>query len=519
MATKTPGTEPAKAPANIGTVGMLRWAWRQITTMRFALILLLVLSLAAIPGSLFPQRIQDPARVRSFIDENGQLGQVLDALQMFNVYSSVWFSAVYILLMVSLVGCILPRCGQHWKAMHMDPPKAPRRLSRMPAYQSWSSSEDGILDRAQELLKKAGYRTVVKSDHVAAERGYLKETGNLLFHFFILWVVVTFGVGALVSYSGQRILVEGDTFSNSLVSYDDFTPGTYYNPDNLDDFRLTLNSFDAEFDSTSTGAQYAQPRYFAADVTTNYRGQERQQTLMVNQPIRFGATSVYLTGNGYAPVVTVKNAAGDVTFSGPVVFIPVDGTYASRGVVKVPDTGGEQLGFGAVFLPTAGTNDAGELISTFPAPNNPYLVMSVFAGDLGLDNGIPQNVYELDTENMRQITGPDGQPLNLQMRPGETRDLPEGLGSVSFDGYQRFIAIDVHSNPTQIVLLIGAVFLLIGLALSLFVPRRRLWVRASGGTVEVAALARGEDPRVRQAVEAMAVQLRESETGTLDEEP
>lgn len=502
-----------QAPANIGVVGMLRWAWRQLTTMRFAMILLLVLAMAAIPGSLLPQRIQDPSKVRSFIEDNGQLGVVLDKLQMFDVYSSVWFSAVYILLMVSLVGCILPRCKQHFKAMRMAPPRAPRRLTRMPAYDQWDledTDDEDFLERAQAALKKAGYRTVRNSDHIAAERGYLRETGNLLFHFSILWVVVVFAVGSLVSYSGQRILVEGETFSNSLVSYDDFTPGTYYNPDNLADFRIKLNRFDAKFDDKSVGPQFAQPRYFAADVTTNYQGVEEHKVLQVNEPVRFGRTSVFLTGNGYAPEVTVRNAQGDVTFSGPVVFLPVDGTYASRGVIKVPDTGGEQLGFGGVFLPTAGLNDKGELISTFPSADRPYLVLSAFVGDLGLDEGVAQNVYELDTDKMRQLAGNDGQPLTLQMSPGETAQLPDGLGSVTFDGVKRFVAVDVHSNPTQIILLVGSVLLMIGLGLSLFVARRRMWVRVTDGHVEIAALARGEDPRVEHAVKALAVHLKES---------
>ena len=503
----------SQAPANIGTVGMLRWAWRQLTTMRFALILLLVLAMAAVPGSLLPQRIQDPGKVRTFIEDNGTLGEGLDKLQMFDVYSSIWFSAVYILLMVSLVGCIVPRCGQHYKAMRKAPPKAPRRLARMPAHQEWElagTDSEELLDRAQRALKKAGYRTVRNDDHVAAERGYLRETGNLLFHFSILWVVVVFALGALVSYSGQRILVEGETFSNSLVSYDDFKPGTYYNPDNLDDFRITLNRFDATFDSESVGPQFAQPRHFAANVTTNYQGVEENKVLQVNDPVRFGRTSVYLTGNGYAPEVTVKNANGDVTFSGPVVFLPVDGTYASRGVVKVPDTGGEQLGFGGVFLPTAGLNEQGELISTFPAADQPYLVMSVYAGDLGLDDGVAQNVYELDTSKMRAVTDNEGKPVTLQMAPGETVELPEGLGTVTFDGVKRFVAVDIHSNPTQGVLLVGAVLLMVGLGLSLFIPRRRVWVRVTDGRVEVAALARGEDPRVQHAVKALTVHLNES---------
>ena len=505
----------AEKASDIGFVGMLRWAWRQLITMKVALILLLVLALAAIPGSLLPQRIQDPGKVTAYIADNPGLGEVLDTLQMFDVYSSVWFTSVYILLMVSLVGCIWPRTIQHWKAMRADPPKAPRRLNRMPAHTTLPLQEGEtaaeFLVRAREVLKKAGYKTQAHPDHIAAERGYLRETGNLLFHVAILALTITFAVGALVSYSGQRIIVEGETFSNSLVSYDSFTPGAYYNPDRLEPFRLTLNRFDATFDSQSRGAQFGSPRHFAADITSSYQGTEEHHVLGVNQPIRVGGASVFLVGNGYAPVITTKNAAGETTFSGPVVFLPEDGLYTSRGVVKVPDTGGEQLGFGAVFLPTAAANENNDLVSAFPALEQPYLAMSVFKGDLGLDSGVPQNVYSLDTNNMTQVTDASGQPLTVYLAPGQTATLPDGLGTVSFDGVNRFIAVDVHSNPTGGLLATFSVLLLAGLALSLFIPRRRMWVRVTGDTIEIAALARGEDPRVERAVEALAVELGDSE--------
>ena len=312
------------APADIGTIGMLRWAWRQLTTMRVALILLLILALAAIPGSLFPQRIQDPGRVTRFIEENGRWGEILDSLQVFDVYSSFWFSAVYILLMISLVGCILPRTAQHWRAMRARPPKAPRRLTRMPGYATFPLGDDDpadLLDLAEERLRKHGYRTARNADHIAAERGYLKETGNLVFHAAVLGTVITMAVGALLGYSGQRVLVEGDTFTNSLVSYDSFERGTYFDADRLDDYRLRLNSFTSTFDDEAIGNQFGQPRSFEADITAFHDGAETQHRVRVNEPIRIDGSRIYLTGNGYAPVLTTRDADGDVTFSGPVVFL------------------------------------------------------------------------------------------------------------------------------------------------------------------------------------------------------
>ena len=512
MSTKT--AKPA--PPDIGALGMLRWAWRQLTTMRTALILLLILALASIPGSLLPQRIQDPAQVTQYIEDNPRIGPFLDAVQLFDVYASVWFAAIYILLMVSLVGCVLPRSKQHYKAMRQAPPPAPRRLSRMPGYQAFTASgtAEDTLTAAEARLKKLGYRTTRRGDAVSAERGYLRETGNLLFHICLLGVTVTMAVGALIGYSGQRILVEGDTFTNSLVAYDSFEPGSYFSADRLDDYRLRLNSFDASFDDTAAGNQFGQPRAFNADVTTIQDGQETDHSLRVNEPIRIDGSRVYLTGNGYAPVITVRDGEGNVTYSGPVVFLPQDGVYTSRGVVKVPDASPDQLGFVGILLPTASQNEKGELVSQFAELRNPYLVMNVFAGDLGLDAGVAQSVYELDTDNLDQLAGPDGQPLQLYLKPGETTELPDGLGSVELEEIKRYVALDIRHDPTQGIMLAFTIFLLAGLGLSLFVPRRRMWVRAAdtddGVATEVASLARGEDPRVVQAAESLAVELNNS---------
>lgn len=507
MAEKTDVTQP-----QLGFIGMCRWAWRQLTTMRVALILLLVLALASIPGSLLPQRIQDPGRVQKFLDSNGAWGSFLDAIGMFDVYSSIWFSAIYLLLMISLIGCVIPRSAQHWKAMRSAPPKAPKRLGRMPGYQTFSVDDEedrsSFLDRAEERLKKLGYRTERHEDHIAAERGYMRETGNLVFHIALLATTLTMAIGSLFGYEGQRVLVEGDTFTNSLVAYDSFDPGTYYDADTLPDFRLKLDEFKTSFDDSAPGNQFGQPRVFDANVTTTAEGKSESHLLRVNEPVRVGATGIYLTGNGYAPEVTVRDATGKIVESGPKVFIPDGGDpgYTSEGVIKVPDAAGTQMGFVGVFLPTASQNEEGDLISSFAEPRNPLLVLSGYTGDLGLDSGVPQSVYRLQAENMTQMTDASGKPLTIELGPGETQALPGG-GSVTFDGIKRFIAVDISQDPTQIPMLISAVLVLLGLGLSLFIPRRRVWVRITEGKAEVAALARGEDPMVERAAKDLAEEL------------
>ncbi|MEY2946127.1 MAG: hypothetical protein RL243_901, partial [Actinomycetota bacterium] len=84
-----PGQTPdAPTQPKLGLVGWLRWTWRQLTSMRTALLLLLMLAAAAIPGSLYPQRSADPNGVTTFFQQNPSLAQVLDKFQLFDVYSS-----------------------------------------------------------------------------------------------------------------------------------------------------------------------------------------------------------------------------------------------------------------------------------------------------------------------------------------------------------------------------------------------------------------------------------------------
>ena len=112
---------------------LLRYLWRQLTSMRTALILLLLLGLASIPGSLFPQRTQSPLKVREYFQNDPTGAKWMDRFYLFDVYGSPWFSAVYILLFVSLIGCVVPRSYHYFKEIFKAPAAAPSKLDAMEA--------------------------------------------------------------------------------------------------------------------------------------------------------------------------------------------------------------------------------------------------------------------------------------------------------------------------------------------------------------------------------------------------
>ncbi|MCC4909126.1 cytochrome c biogenesis protein ResB [Microbacterium sp. cx-59] len=532
----------------LGPLEWARWGWRQLTSMRTALVLLLLLAIAAVPGSIFPQRSADPNGVTQFRTDNPDLFPILDGIQLFDVYSSVWFSAIYLLLFISLIGCVIPRTQHHWKALRARPPRTPARLSRLddhresvlrlPAGVDADAAAAEAIALARAQLRGARYRTERYDGRgslsVSAERGYMRETGNLLFHMALVGVLIAVGVGGALTYTGQRAIVQGQGFVNALTDYSSFNPGRFVNADNLSPYTIALDDFDITYQPAgSPGA--GQAGNFVAHVTTQQPDEEAKTgEVRVNHPLEIAGDRVYLMGNGYAPSITVRNAAGEEIFHDDVPFLPQSNQMTSLGVVKIADGLPEQLGLVGFFYPTAQELTTGALTSVYPDLVFPVLTLDAYSGDLGIDDGTPRSVYTLDTGDMTKLTGRGTDAPSIQLLPGQSAQLPNGLGTITFENaadpttveatdgtldslapdgsYQgsvkRFVSLSIHHDVGAPWVLAFALLALGGLMLALFVPRRRMWVRASvrDGAVhlEYAGLARGEDPQLAAAVAQFA---------------
>ncbi|TGN66588.1 cytochrome c biogenesis protein ResB [Nocardioides eburneiflavus] len=473
--------------------------------MRTALVLLLLLALASIPGSVIPQENIDSLAVSQWRDNHPRLAPIWERLDLFDVYGSVWFSAIYILLMISLVGCIVPRLFVYARAVRARPPRAPRHLSRLPESTSYPTDEDPeiVLDRAAKALRRKRFRVDAGEDSVAAERGHLREAGNLVFHLAVIVVLVGVAVGSLFGYKGGVIMLNGEDygFSNNLTQYDDFAPGALFDPDVMEPFSFSITDFEVEW--LTEGERAGMAREFVAELAyeTEPGGETKSYDLRVNHPLSIGGTDVFLIGHGYAPVITIRDGGGEVAYSGPSVFLPTNAqTFESFGVIKAPDASPAQIGLEGTFYPTfaMGRDADGNLTmpaSVFGDAFDPLVSLFVYTGDLGLDDGTPASVYVLDKAKATQVVKDDGQPFRMDLRPGDTVTLPDDLGTVSFDGLQRWNKIQVSRSPGKMVALAGVVLALLGLLGSLFIRPRRMWVRArrqDDGTtlVEVARLDR-----------------------------
>jgi len=472
-----------------GVVGWLRWGWRQLTSMRTALVLLFLLALASIPGSVLPQQGIDPAAVSQYYAAHPALAPFLAKLSGFDVFGAPWFAAVYLLLFASLAGCVLPRSYRLARSARQPPPKAPRHLGRLPQAAGFAAdtAPPRALDSAAALLRRRRFRIRTGDGWMSAEKDYLHEVGNLLFHVALLGLLISVALGGLIGYKANKLLVEGETFANTPVGLDTFHPGRLVSAGDLQPFSVTLRSFHASY--ITSGVQRGQPANFAAALRYNaeYGGPQHSYDLRVNHPLIVDGVQVFLIGHGYAPEFKVTDASGAVRFDQAVPFIPVEQSgLTSAGVVKVPDAQPRQLGFAGVFLPTQ-IDVGGRLASAFPAADYPRVSLVSYAGNLGLNSGTPQSVYNLDTSHMRRLAV-SPRPL----APGQSITLPHGLGKLTFTGYRQWASLAITYDPGQLPALVSALTALAGLILSFLVRRRRIFVRAAA--VEQPGIAAPAEP-------------------------
>jgi len=494
------------------------WArntWRALTSMGTALVLLFLLALGAIPGALLPQRSLNAGKVDDYLAAHPVIGPWLDRVQAFDVFSSFWFTAIYVLLFVSLVGCLTPRMLEHARSLRATPVAAPRNLARLPKHASARILAGDVTAVADTITGRLrGWRTAVRRDdggddspgtpqgtiEISAEKGYLREFGNIVFHFSLLGLLVAVAVGKLFGYEGNVIVIAdgGPGFcSASPAAFDSFRAGNTVDGTSLHPICIRVDNFASHYlpsgqaTSFTSDIDYQSGRDLTADTWRHYR-------LEVNHPLRVGGDRVYLQGHGYAPSFTVTFPDGQ-TRTSTVQWRPDNPqTLLSSGVVRIDPPAGSypnaserrrhQIAIQGLLAPTEQL-DGALLSSSFPALNAPAVAVDIYLGDTGLDTGRPQSLFTLDPRLIQQGRLTKEKRVNLRAGQSVTIDRGAAAGTViRFDGATPFVNLQVSHDPGQAWVLLFAMAMMAGLLVSLLVRRRRVWVRLTpqaGGTVDI----------------------------------
>ena len=500
---------PAPRPSRLAGLGaLLRNAWRGLTSMRTALVLLFLLALAALPGALLPQRSLNQRLVDQYLADNPRLGPLLDRLDLFDVFAAPWFAAIYLLLMVSLVGCVVPRTVEDARALRRPPVATPRNLSRLP-HHATGTLDCGPAEAATRVDGQLrGWRQRWEPDGaggraLSAEKGYLRELGNLVFHVSLIGVLLGFAAGKLYGYEGQVIVpAGGGQFCNTgILGYDSFHPGLRVDGTELTPFCVRVDAFAADYLPTGQAESYRADLGYqtAADLAAGRTAEWQHFPLAVNNPLRIDGNRVYLLGQGYAPRFTVTFPDG-TRRTAQVQWSPVDPTtMLSQGATKfarpgVTDEAQRRTTGLAITGLLAPTSSGGPVVtSIFPALRDPEVAVDVLRGDLGLDDGRGQNIFTVDQSKVD--SGALARVARANLVPGQELRLDDGT-VIHFDGVGEWVNLQISRDPGQGAVLVFAVLLLAGLGLSLTLRRRRFWARLTpldGGArtaVELGGLAR-----------------------------
>jgi cytochrome c biogenesis protein len=360
---------------------------------------------------------------------------------------------------------------------------------------------------------------------ISAEKGYLREFGNIVFHFSLLGLLAAVAIGKLFGYEGNVIVLAngGPGFcSASPAAFDSFRAGNNVDGTSLYPMCIRVNDFEASYLPTGQATSFSSNIDYQAgnDLDT---GTWRSYRLEVNHPLRVGGDRVYLQGHGYAPTFTVTFPNGEQRTQ-TVQFLPNDlQSLLSSGALRIDPPAGlytadqrrkNQIAIAGLFAPTQ-QMDGKLLSSSFPAMRDPAVAVDIYRGDTGLDSGRPQSLFSLDNRLVEQKRLNKVKRVNLIV--GQQVDLGDGT-MVRFDGATEFVNLQVSHDPAQVWVLVFAMTMMGGLLVSLVVRRRRVWARVSDsgsapGTVnvELGGLARTDNSGWGEELDKLAQRVAEAD--------
>ena len=469
------GSVPAPTAERMNSVdSALDRLWHFLTSMKLAMVLMLVFAALGLVGTLViqaPVGVMDDPQAKaewlaSIRPKFGGWTDLMDRLQFFEMFTSVWLRAVGALLAASLVACTVHRIPGTWRTMrHPRVDVGPAFFEHAPQHEAMTfhRGPDEVLAEAQGVMKRHHYKTITEGDgtvHLYAVRNNWAPWAGLVAHVSIVVILAGAMIGSMFGFrDSQFMLAEGST---SAIPN---TPGA----------TITLNSFKDTY-NTTTGA----PLDYVSDVTVTQDGQVvAQQLVRVNEPLRYKSISFFQAFFGPAAVVTVKDAEGATLFSEGVALA----WTSNNGGNKVGSFTLPEQNLTVWVVATTGPND--------PTIKPGQVAVELFKSDTG-DAVVQKSIDQ-----------------------GVATTL-EGL-TFTFDREAKFTGLSVANDPGTPIVWLGCFLLIAGFAVRLYVPYRRLWGRLEtrpdgGSSLAIAAVGR-RDTGFENEFTALVTDIRQAVVG------
>lgn len=471
----TGGTLPAPAAEKAGGVdSALDWLWRTLTSMKLALVLMVLFAGIILVGAFViqmpPGLAEDPRARADWLagvrPRFGGMTDVLDSLQVFTLFQSVWVKILGALIAASLVACTVARIPGTWRTMkHPHVAVGASFFEHAPQHEAmtFQRTPAEVLETAGQALRRRGYRLTTEDDgvvHLYADKNRWAPWSGLVAHASIVVILAGALVGAQWGFRQDGFnLAEGVTAAVPTVS----------------GATITLNSFQDTYDPRT-----GQPLDYVSNVTIARDGQAPfTRDVRVNEPLRYEGVSFYQSSFGPAALVSVADADGQAVFaeSVPLSMSLIEGGNRV-GMFTLPDEG--------VTVWVVGTNGPSD-----PRAKPGQVQVQVF--DAGTGAGIAQQAID------------QGKPATI-----------EGL-TFTFEREGKYTGLSVAKDPGTPLVWLGCLLLIGGFAVRLYVPHRRLWgrleARANGGTALAVAAVGRRDTAFDNEFTSLVTDIRQAVLG------
>jgi cytochrome c biogenesis protein len=351
----------------------------------------------------------------------------LERLDVFQVFSSWWFSLALVLLLVSIVACTIDRTPRLWREVtdvRVVQPDAyfdPRLPNR--------AATDGIpLDALRSALRRRRFRVreaeIDGIRFVYGDRNQYTKLATLLTHTGLVLFLVAAAVTTKLGFERGLAVPIGDTQTVQAIGTPDL---------------LVVKNYDFAAPGLDTG----QASDFTTDLGVFQNGREiARKTIRVNDPLSVAGFTFHQNGFGPAPDLVISDTAGQPLWAGPVPLTDSVGDVPV-GTLNVP---GRAAGL-QLFLDRSADGSPDVVVL-------PYVAAPTAADPSGV------------------VTG---QPIDLT--PGAVAPIGGTDFSVGLRSISAYTVLIAKNDPGQGLVWLAFGSLIAGIVISFYLPRRRLWAR------------------------------------------
>jgi cytochrome c biogenesis protein len=359
------------------------------------------------------------------------LVNVLERLQVFQVFSSAWFSLALAVLLISIVACTIDRMPRLWRQVRDVRVVQPDAFFDLELPDRAALTGVTPVDAAT-VLRRRGFGVSEVADggatYLYGDRHRYTKLATLLTHAGLILFLVAAAVTSRLGFEAGLVVAEGESTTVQPIG----TPGLLL---------VKNNGFEAPGLSTGT------PTDFRTDLSVYQDGVEvARQTVRVNEPLAAAGFTFHQNGYGPAPDLLIRDVAGRPLWSGPVPLVEaaLERPYAQLGVP------GRDVGL-QLLLERAPDGQAVVLVL-------PYRVAGAAA------DGSP-DIQEL---------------VPMAIAVGETQTAPGIDFSVQLRDVGEYTLLIAKRDPGQGLVWLAFLLLIVGLVITFYLPRRRVWARVSG---------------------------------------